>query len=592
MPNLETVLILAAVAGSMALFISGRFRIDVVAMSTLAVLLLLGLLSPDQALYGFANQATATVAAMFVLTGGLMRTGSVEWLVRHLDRVAGRGESRVLLVLCGAIAVLSAFIINTGTVAVFIPVAISLARRRRLSPSRLLMPISFASQFGGVCTLIGTSTNLLVNAIAVSYGQQEFGFFEFAPLGLVMSVVGILYLVTVAPRLLPKRKAEIQQLDKYRLAEYLAELRVQQGSPLTGHFWSRSQAGREKEVDLIKVVREGKATARAQRTKIRAGDILLLHGNMQTLLELQGRYGLELASNTSVSDQRLRSHQVRLIEVLIPPRSRLVGRTLTSSNFARRFGGVVLAAQRRGTVRREQLADLTLDEGDALLLECDQETLGRLLRSQDVIVTDELTELYLRKDRALTGLGILTAVVVTAALGWLPIHVAALAGAVAMILGRCLSAEEAYEAINWKVIFLLGGILPLGAALEQTGAAAWLAGVVLEPLADLGPLPMLAVVYLLTAFLTEMMSNNASAVILAPIACSLAGALEVDARPFLVAITFAASTSFATPIGYKTNAMIYAPGGYRFLDYTRVGVPLNLIFWVLAVLLIPLIWPF
>lgn len=235
---------------------------------------------------------------------------------------------------------------------------------------------------------------------------------------------------------------------------------------------------------------------------------------------------------------------------------------------------------------------MTLDGGDALLVRIRQANLARLLRSDDVIVMDELTDLHVRKDRAVTAVAILVAVVAAAAGGLLPIHAASIVGAVAMVLGRCLTVEEAYDAIDWKIIFLLGGILPLGVALEETGTAGWLAYTLLQPLVGFGPIVMLAVLYLVTALLTETMSNNASAVILAPIAISLAGAMGVDPRPFLVAITFAASTSFATPIGYKTNAMVYAPGGYRFLDYTLVGGPLNLVFWAIAVLLIPVIWPF
>lgn len=590
LPAGDVMLVLAVMAGSMALFVSGKLRIDVVALCTLSALLLLGLIEENQALYGFSSPATATVAAMFVLTAGLTRTGSVQWLLRHLDRAAGKGEVRLLFVLCVSIAFLSAFIINTGTVAIFIPLAITLAKARKIAPPRVLMPVSFASQFGGVCTLVGTSTNILVNAIAVSYGMRPFGFFEFAPLGLVMSAAGIAYLIFVTPRLMPKRKGAVEQVDKYRLADYLAELRVEGDSPLIGDYWDQGEARQEKDVGLLKVIREDRATARSSRTKIREGDILLLHGNMERLLRLQEKYGLRLEAN-KMSDQELRSHQVRLVEVLIPPRSRLDGRRLDLTNFQHRFGGVVLAVQRRGKVLRERLGEITLEDGDSLLVECDADDVKRLLKSDDLIVTDELTELYIRKDRAFSAILILAAVVTLAALELLPIHVAAIVGAVAIVLARCLTIEEAYQAVNWQVIFLLGGILPLGVALQQTGAAGWLANIALGPLVGFGPLMLLAVLYITTALLTETMSNNASAVILAPIAYSLATAMGADPRPFLVAITFAASTSFATPIGYKTNAMIYAPGGYKFTDYTLVGGPLNILFWILSVLLIPTLWP-
>jgi len=265
---------------------------------------------------------------------------------------------------------------------------------------------------------------------------------------------------------------------------------------------------------------------------------------------------------------------------------------LQTSDFFRRYKSTVLAIQRRGKILRERLADIRLDSGDTLLLQGHKDDVSRLLNSTNVIVTNELTELYLRKDRAIIALLMLVMVVTLAALNIVPILVAALLGAGGMVLGRCLTVEEGYEAIDWKVIFLLGGIIPLGLALEQNGAALWLANTILNDLAGFGPLMLLATLYLTTAVLTETMSNNAAAAILAPLALSLAITMNVDPRPFLVAITFAASTSFATPIGYQTNTMIYAPGGYRFLDYTRIGGPLNLIFWGVAVLLIPMLWPF
>jgi len=294
----------------------------------------------------------------------------------------------------------------------------------------------------------------------------------------------------------------------------------------------------------------------------------------------------------TIRDEQISSDEIKLLEVLVPPRSNLIGRTLRSSDFARRFGTLVLAVQRRGRIVRERVADLKLEPGDTLLLQADKGDIAHLTESPDVILTNELSEMVLRRDRALVALFLLGGVIGLAAFNVVPILVAALIGSVGMVLTRCLTIEEAYQAIDWRVIFLLGGILPLGLALEQSGGAAWLVERVLSPLVGAGPLIVLAVLYILTALLTETMSNNAAAVLLAPIAFSLATAMGVDPRPFLIAITFAASTSFATPVGYQTNTMIYAPGGYRFTDYIRIGGPLNLIFWGLAVLLIPLLWPF
>jgi di/tricarboxylate transporter len=585
-------LVSAVVFGTVVLFVTGKLRYDVIALCVLGALLILGLIRPEQALYGFASSATATVAAMFILSAGMVRTGLVQWLARHLDRLAGKGELRLVLVLCLVIAALSAFVVNTATVAIFIPVAIVLARARKISPARVLIPLSFASQFGGVCTLIGTSTNILVNSIAISRGMDAFGLFEFAPLGLIMSAAGIVYLLVAGHWLLPRRRKEIQQIDKYRLADYLAELRVTSKSPLAGKAWESSDAAEEQDLQLIKLLRGKTATWRPTRTKIKSGDILLIHGDADRLISFRDKFKLESQAEASLSDIQLSSDEVQLVEALVPPRSNLIGRSLRTSDFRRRFGLIALAVQRRGQILRDRLARIRLDGGDTLLLQGDKKGVDRLMRSSDLIVTNELTELYLRKDRAIIALLLLVAVVALAVLNIAPILVAAIIGAVGMVLGGCLTIEEAYQAIDWKVIFLLGGILPLGLAMEQSGAARWIVNGALGFSAFHGPLLVLAILYIITAVLTEIMSNNAAAVLLAPIALSLAAAMGINARPFLVAITFAASTSFATPVGYQTNTMVHAPGGYRFTDYTRVGGPLNLIFWGLAVLLIPMIWPF
>jgi len=591
MPNLEATLVLAIVVGAMALFAFGRMRVDLVALCVLGALLILRLISPSQALSGLANPATATVAAMFVLSAGLTRTGLVQWLARQIDRLAGKTELRLIVVLSLAIAGLSAFIVNTATVAIFIPVAVVLAGARGISSSRVLMPLSFASQFGGVCTLIGTSTNILVSTIAVASGMRAFGLFEFAPLGLVMVAVGTAYMAFVARWLLPKREGEVQRVDKYRLADYLAEFRVGEESELVGRAWRETKASADPEITLIKLIRGDEELWRPTTTEMRAGDTLLLHGHVDRLIAAAHESGLELRSET-VDDAVLAAGDVKLVEALVPPRSRLVGRTLQSSGFRRRYGTVALAVQRRGKVLKRRLVDITLEGGDSLLLQGPASAVSLLMRSSDLVVTNELTDLFLRRNRAVIALLILIAVVGVAAAGIVPILVAALLGAVAMVLLGCLSIEEAYQAIDWRVVFLLGGILPLGVALRETGAAAWIAETLVVPLASAGPLAVLAGLYIVTAVLTESMSNNAAAVILAPIAFSIAGSMDVDPRPFLVAITFAASTSFATPVGYQTNTMIYAPGGYRFADYLRVGGPLNFIFWGLAVALIPILWPF
>ena len=584
-----TIVILAITIG---LFISGKLRADLVAICSLTALLVLGLIAADQALLGFANQATATIAAMFVVSAGLVHTGLVQWVAGGLDRLAGKGEWRLILVLCVVIAALSAFLVNTATVAIFIPVAIALAKNRKIPASRVLIPLSFASQFGGVCTIIGTSTNMLVNGIGISRGIQPFGFFEFAPLGVIMVAAGIVYLVVTSRWLLPKRAGEAEHVDKYRLADYLAELQVLGNSSLVGKTWEQSKITRLTTIQLSNLMREGRAVARPVRTKIRPGDLLLLYGHMDQIMAMEHEYGLELMKHVRVRDHQLGSHETQLVEVLIPPHSNLIGNTLQTSDFFRRYKATILAIQRRGKILRDRLPDIELNSGDTLLIQGHRDDVSRFMSSANVIVTNELTQRHIRKGKAVAALLVMLAIIGLAAFNVFSIMVAAIIGAVGMVLTRCITLEEAYKAIDWKIIFLLGGIIPLGLAMEQNGAVLWLADRVLQPLLAYGPTALLAATYITAAVLTEAMSNNAAAATLAPIAISLAGLMNVDPRPFLVAITFAASTSFATPVGYQTNTMVYSPGGYHFTDFTRIGVPLNIVFWILATLLIPLIWPF
>jgi di/tricarboxylate transporter len=592
MPGLDIILVFIVLLCAMALFVSEKLRIDLVALCVLLSLLLLKLIEPEQALYGFANPATGIIAAMFVISAGLVRTGLVDWLARRIDRLGGKSPKKLLLILCLTSAALSAFIVNSAIVAIFIPVCFALAKSRRIPVSRVLIPIAFASQLGGVCTLIGSSTNILVDSIARSRGDQGFHVFEFARLGLILMTIGILSIVFFSFKLLPKRKSEYQNIDKYRLADYIAELTVTERSPLIDKRWEEIKGKEFKDIDLIKLIRGKKAVWKPLSTVIRKGDVLLVHSDADKLLKMKDVYKLHTNADTVIDDRKLSSDEVKLVETLVPPRSPLIDKTLEGADFSKRYKCVPLALQRRGKILRERIVDIQLDSGDTLLLQCNKDDMNRLLHSSDLIVTNELTELHLRKNKAFIAMFLLALVITLAAFNIIPLLTAALIGAVGMILGRCLTLEEAYQAIDWKVIFLFGGMLPLGLALHQTGAASWLANTILITIGGLGPLAVLAALYVLTALLTESMSNVAAAIILAPVAIALATTLGASPRPFLVAITFAASTSFSTPIGYQTNTMIYAPGGYRFLDFARLGIPLNLIFGITAVLLIPIFWPF
>ncbi|MFH1651877.1 MAG: SLC13 family permease [Chloroflexota bacterium] len=588
---INLVLTALVVVAAIAFFVSGKVRADIVAVGTMIVLAVLGLITPEQSLAGFANQATITIGAMFVVSMGLVRTGMVQWVAYHIDRLAGKGELRLLIVLCVLAAGLSAFLVNTATVAIFIPVVIALARSRKIPASRILIPLSFSSQFGGVCTIIGSSTNLLVSGIGVSRGLAPFGFFEFGALGLVMVAAGIVYLLLTSRWLLPRRKGEETQVDKYRLADYTANLQVLGKSPLVGRTWKESRMDRETRLELANLMREGNPVSRPKTTRIRPGDLLILRGNIERIIEAENRHGLELVESARTTDQE-HPHDVQLVEVLIPPNSRLIGNTLQESAFFRRYRHPIIAIQRRGKTLKESLPDIRLMAGDTLLLHGHEDDVKALMNSATVVVTNDLSGYRFRTDKAITAVLVMLAIVALSVFNIVPIMVAAIVGAAGMVLTRCVTIEEAYSAIDWKIIFLLGGIIPLGVAIESNGVLSFLADRVLPMLLGYGPVVLLGATYLVVALLTEGISNNAAAAIMAPIVIGLAGVMNVDPRPFLVAVTFAASTSFATPIGYQTNTMVYSPGGYRFTDFSRIGIPLIIIFWILATLLIPLIWPF
>ena len=586
----EIVLVLAILAGAVALFISERFPIDFVALLVLGTLLAFGLITPEQGVSGFSNPATVTVAAMFVLSAGLQKTGATAVLGRLLVRY-GRDHFTALVVVMTTVGILSAFINNTAAVAVFIPLVVVVANRRKIAASKLLIPLSYASQFGGVCTLIGTSTNLLVSAISEEAGHGAFSMFEFSRMGLILFAAGTVYFLLFGRWLLPERKA--QELSAtYQLGDYITELRVGAGSPLIGKSVQDSRLGREHDVTVLRLLHGDEKIWAPLRQPMQEGDVLLVRGGLQQLIGLRGSAKLELNVEFKLGDEALQSGDLRLVQALVAPGSRLAGHTLKDLDFRNRYKALVLAIQRRGETIRDKLNTVRLGLGDALLIQAPEEQIRRLRGDESFIVLDEVDEPGMRRHKVPIVLVVIGSVVGLAAFDVMPILVSALLGCLALVFTRAIDLDEAYQAIDWKVIFLLGGILPLGVAMESTGAARLIADGAIGMVGGLGPLAVLAVVYLMTSILTEGMSNNAAAVLLAPIAISTAEQVGVDPRPLLMAITFAASTGFSTPVGYQTNTMIYNPGGYRYTDFLRTGVPLSIIFWILSVIFIPKFWSF
>jgi di/tricarboxylate transporter len=415
--------------------------------------------------------------------------------------------------------------------------------------------------------------------------------FEFSRLGLIMFAAGFCYFLLFGRWLLPERQAQ-ELTATYELGKYITELRVKADSPLIGKTVMESNLGTEHDVTILRLFDEDRKVWAPYRQRLREGSVLLVRGSLKELMALKEAAKLELQAEFELRDETLQDEEMVLVQALVSPQSQLIGRTLKNLFFRHRYNALVLAIHRRGALLRDKLNAVRLELGDALLVMVAKKDVDDLRGADDFIILGEVQEPSLHRRKAPIALATVAGVVGLAATGAMPILVSAILGCVVMVLSRCVSLEEAYKAVDWKVIFLLAGILPLGIAMEKTGAARWLASHAIDLAGGLGPVAVLAAIYQLTAALTEAMSKNATAVLPAPVAIATSTQLGIDPKPLLMAVTFAASTSFATPIGYQTNAMVYNVGGYKYTDFLKVGVPLNLLFWVLATLFIPVFWPF
>lgn len=588
--TLEIALVLGVAIIAILLFATEKLRIDAVALLVLSSLAILGLVNPGEALSGFSNQATITVAAMFILAAGLQNSGALSGIGRLLGKA--KSPFLFLVVLFGILAVVAPFVNNTAIVAVFMPLVMTAAAAIGMSASKALIPLSYVSQMAGVCTLVGTSTNLLVNAMARDLGHPGFSMFEFTPLGVICFITGCIYLLTIGRWLLPETRAT-ELVEHYELGKYITELRVMPDSSLIGTSVGEAKLGEEFGVYVLELLRGEEKVWSPRSQTLEEGDILIARGDWSKLDELKNETGLEINSEFQLKQRTLEEGtQQVLTEVMIAPRSRVIGSTLAMLDRRWQHSATVLAVHRRGEVLRKQLKEVRLNVGDVLLMLTPESEMQALRKDTSVIVLSQRDQDKPMGWRAPFALATMVLVIGISAMGVAPIAITALIGAVAMTLAGCLEADEVYDAIDWRIIILLAGLLPLGIAMSQSGAAEFIVANTLGQVSSFGPLVVLAVLYLMALLLTEFMSNAAAAVILTPIGMSTATMLGVDATPFLIAVTFAASTSFATPVGYQTNTMVYSAGGYKFTDFIKVGLPLNLIFWVLGVIFIPVFWPF
>lgn len=592
----EIALMIGLLAVALVFFARDLLPIEVTAFGVLGVLLLSGILSVGEAFSGFSNPAVIAIGALFVLSHALTKTGLIETGAERLAEWAGERHWLGITMLLIAVAILSGFLNNTAIVAIFIPLVLDVCSKLGLSPSKVLIPLSYASIFGGTLTLIGTSTNLLVSSVAREAGQRPFGMFEFLPLGIVFVVVGLTYTLLFGRRLLPARVEPGDPATSYGLGQYLSEVRVDEGSPLIDSTLNHAKLGERYGVNVLAILRaEDRLVEGLDRVPVRAGDVLVVQAQVDQLVGVSKALKLSLLPEIKLSPQELAAEGMVTAEVLVAPRSSLVGSTLREVDFRGRFGGFVMAIRRHSQTLREKVAHSILQPWDALLTHIPRQRLDEMRRSRDFIVLAELPVKLRRRRFWWLVLPLMPLVIVLAAFGVLEIAAGALLAAVVLLAARALSPREAYDSIHWQVVFLIAAFVPVGQAAINTGTADYVAELVVR-IADVLPIAkpyaILSLLYLTTSMLTQVVSNSAAAIIVAPIAISLGATLGVDPRPFLMAVCFAASAEFMTPVGYQTNLMVYAPGGYRFLDYTKFGAPLNILFWLTASLLIPVVWPF
>ena len=598
------VVVFAIIVVALVLFALEPVPIDITAIGIMVSLMVLGTagpvnftgISPAEGTSGFASSATLTVLAMFILSAGVQRTGIVQMLGRRIARITRDSLSRQLGATMVVVGPISGFINNTAAVAILLPMVTDLAHEGRTSPSKLLIPLSYASMFGGMLTLIGTSTNILASDIVArpQYLGRPFSMFEFTALGVLVSIAGVLYLLTVGRWLLPERiRAQDDLTEEFGMADYLTEVVVREDSPLVGETVQSGLEETDFDVDLVQLIRGKQVFLEPLAPKvIQAGDVFAVRTDRDTLVELMDVEGLDLLPDVTVDESELEQaeEQENLVEVVIAPGSFLAGETLASTNFRQRYDATVLALRRGGDVIRQRMDRLQLRVGDTLLVQATGDSVDRLNTNRNFIVAQEVKRPDFRRSKIPLAVGIVAGVVGVAALDVLPIVVSALAGAVLMVVTGCLKPTEVYDAVQWDIVFLLAGVIPLGIALERTGGADLVAELIVGSSGALPLLGVLAVMYLVTALLTNVISNNASVVLMIPVAFETATQVGGDPFAFVLAVTFAASTAFMTPVGYQTNLFVYGPGGYRFTDYLKVGTPLQLLFAVVTTFGIALIY--
>lgn len=589
----QIAIVLSLLFVALLLFATERIPIDIVSLVLVLLLVVTGTLSAGEAFAGFGNDIVITISGLFILTGGLAKTGVIEVVGRRLQGIAGKSEFRMAAMIMMVAAFSAAIMKNTTTTAMFLPVVLGIATRKSISPSKLLMPLAFGAILGGTCTLIGTSTNLAVSGALPRYGLEPFSMFELTRVGVPIVGIGMLYMLLVGLRLLPTRESGQSLTEQYHVRQYMSEVLVLKGSPLIGKKLSEAPIS---DVDLTVVgILRGKKQYRIApnpEEEIQESDLLLVQGRVDDILRVKGEAGIEIKADFELSDTLLEGEnaEVELFEGMIPRGSDFLGQNLKTLRFQRRYQMIVLAINRHGIILLSKMSKVKLRFGDVLLLQGRRESVEHLAAEEQILLLEEISTRQSRprkKRWALAALGLFLVLSITHVV---PLSVAALSGALILLASRAVLAQEIYEMIEWRLIVLIACMMSFGLAMEKTHADQYLADLIVRATGHYGPLAVLSGFFLMTVALTQPMSNQAAALVMLPIAVKTALLLGLNPRTFAVTVTYAASCSFLTPLE-PACVLVYTPGRYRFLDFVKVGSLLTLAVFAIVIWLVPIFWP-
>ncbi|MFH2091824.1 MAG: SLC13 family permease [Pseudomonadota bacterium] len=592
--DLQIIFVSLILIAALILLISEKISVDKTALGIMVVLSLTRILTPKEAVAGFANPAVITVAAMFLLSHGLIRTGAVGFVTEVLLQFSKANKTHAYILILVSVAIASAFINNTPVVVLFIPIVMGLSCECDFSPSKLLIPLSYVSILGGTCTLIGTSTNIIVSDLFDLAGYDPLSMFELGKIGIPIAVLGIVFLFFVSPRLMPGRTAPVCEMDEEKLNKYIAELIVPENSPLIGTEDIIEFAWKTLGLNVIEVFRNGNIFDPARtRISVKQEDILLVKGSAEDLVSVLKKQILELAHGEEDMAFGSGLKDDLIVELIVPPLSSLLKEPLLSTDLNDDPDIRIIAIRsRRHHYSYRKIQSVKLKIGDIILVRCSRDKLSKIRKSTDFVIIEDIHHAMIDREKARLAAGIFTGVVLGATFGVADIMVCSLTGVFLMTLFHCISLKDAYRSLQSEVLLLIVGTIALGFAMQKTGATKLYADLFLSIFDGMGPEHVLAGIILLSSICTHILSNNATAVLLLPIAISTALSLGVNPKPFIIGICFGASACFATPIGYQTNLLVYGPGGYRFSDYLKLGMPLNIIIIVCSSVLIPMFWPF